>query len=123
MRVVCGGATPRKFQTALFHLTTMNFLRIATFTALSVSAALAQVYVPGLRLTLTSNTPVMTSDVTGATTIYYTPYIGNNVITSNGTTLSVGNALQMTLTLNGYQSSGHIYDIFLYNTGVGGLTL
>src|SRR5690349_2342000 len=31
------------------------------------------------RLTLTSGTPVTTSNVTGATTIYLTPYLGNQI--------------------------------------------
>lgn len=43
--------------------------------------------VPGGRLTLTSGTPVLTSDVTGATTIYYTPYIHGfiDLLNANGT--------------------------------------
>lgn len=40
---------------------------------------------PGGRLTLTSATPVLTSDVTGATTIYYTPYIHNAIDLYDGT--------------------------------------
>src|SRR5574337_954655 len=38
---------------------------------------MAQGILPGGRLTLTSGTPVTTSDVTGATTVYYTPYLHN----------------------------------------------
>lgn len=34
---------------------------------------------PNGRLTLTSATPILTQDVTGAATLYYTPYIGNQV--------------------------------------------
>src|SRR5689334_1222868 len=34
---------------------------------------------PQGRLTLTSNTPVMTADATGQGTIYYTPYQGNQL--------------------------------------------
>ena len=35
---------------------------------------------PGGRLTLTSGTPVTTSDVTSATTIYYTPAVHNIIV-------------------------------------------
>lgn len=37
-----------------------------------------------LRITLTSNTPVLTGSVTGATTVYCTPYVGNSVAIWNG---------------------------------------
>lgn len=42
-------------------------------------------YNPGGRLTLTSSTPVLSSDVTGATTIYYTPYLSNFIWLYDGT--------------------------------------
>lgn len=82
---------------------------------LILSQAHAQVYIPGGRLTLVSNTPVMTADVSGATTVYYTAYTGTNVPTANGTTLqNSAFASQLTLNLSGLQS-GNIYDIFLVN--------
>lgn len=45
---------------------------------------------PGLRLvqgrlTLTSGTPVTVTDVTGATTVYFTPYKGNQIMLYDGT--------------------------------------
>jgi len=39
---------------------------------------------PKGRLTLTTGTPVMTSTVSAATTIYYTPYVGNRIPLWNG---------------------------------------
>jgi len=39
---------------------------------------------PGGRLTLTSGLPVTTSDVTNATTVYYTPYVSNVITLWNG---------------------------------------
>ncbi len=42
---------------------------------------------PQGRLTLTSGTPVMTTSVTGATTVYYTPYAGNMVPIYDGTNM------------------------------------
>jgi hypothetical protein len=41
---------------------------------------------PQGRITLTTAVPVTTSDVTGATTVYYTPYSGNQVPIYNGST-------------------------------------
>jgi hypothetical protein len=40
---------------------------------------------PGGRLTLTSGVPVLTSDVTAATTVYYTPYKHNMIAVPDGT--------------------------------------
>ena len=72
---------------------------------------------PGGRLTLTSGTPVTTSDVTGATTVYYTPYVHNTIVLWDGarwrpvTFSEVSHALgTMTADTNydvfGYLSSG-----------------
>ena len=36
-----------------------------------------QIFSPAGRLTITSGSPVMTSDVTAASTVYYSPYTGN----------------------------------------------
>lgn len=46
---------------------------------------------PGFRLTLTSANPVLTTDVTGATTIFYTPYLNGyiNLIGTNGQWYSI----------------------------------
>lgn len=70
------------------------------------------------RLTLTSGTPVTTSDVLAATTLYYTPYIGNLISIWNGTK-SVDYVFSETpLALTGL-TAGLNYDIFGYiNTGV-----
>jgi hypothetical protein len=77
--------------------------------------------VPGGRLTLTTGVPVTTSDVTGATTIYYTPYISDRIALWDGnlwlpiqfseTSLALG-------TVAGFAG----YDVFGYLSG-GVLTL
>jgi hypothetical protein len=97
----------------------MTNLKIAVllvmFAALSPFAAFAQIIPPGGRLTLTSNTPVMTGDVTNTSTIYYVPYVGNSLPIANGSSVanSTLNTSQLTLTLNSsYQTAGNIYDIF-----------
>jgi len=75
---------------------------------------------PGGRLTLSSGTPVTTSDVTAAGTLYYTPYTGSTVALYNGSTWIrypfTERSLSLTLT------SGKNYDVFLYDNS-GTLTL
>ena len=97
----------------------MNILKIAVALALPVSAALAQTYTPQGRLTLTSNTPVMTADATAQTSVYYAPYVGNQIPIYNGTSLANNAFSQLTMTLNtSNQTSGNIYDLFVFlNSG------
>jgi len=69
------------------------------------------------RLTLTSGTPVTTSDVTGATTLYYTPYVGNGIALFDGTsTWTVRTFSELSLSLSGFTANTN-YDIFAYWTG------
>jgi hypothetical protein len=71
---------------------------------------------PQGRLTLTSGSPVMNSDVTAGSSIYYTPYIGNIVpITTNGTTFAARTFSELTLTLNVNHLTNTLYDIFLFD--------
>jgi hypothetical protein len=67
------------------------------------------------RLTLVSNQPVMISDKTNATSVYYTPYVGNILQGYNGTNLGNETFTQMTLSLDStVQTSGNIYDLFTF---------
>jgi hypothetical protein len=69
------------------------------------------------RLTLTSGSPVTTSDVTGATNVYFTPYEGNKVGLYTGSAWQVFTFSELTLAL-GTVTSGLPYDVFLdYNSG------
>lgn len=79
--------------------------------------AIAQIR-PGGRLTLTSNTPVTTGDVSSAGTLYYTPYVSNLLpaYSSSSTkyTLRTFSQLSLSLTL----TSGTNYDVWSrYNSG------
>jgi hypothetical protein len=71
---------------------------------------------PGGRLTLTSGVPVMTADVAAATTIYYTPYNGNNIPIYNGTVFVPYAFAELSLALN---ATAHVtntnYDLFVWN--------
>ena len=70
------------------------------------------------RLTLTSGLPVTTADVTGATTIYCTPYKGNLISLYDGAAWVTRASAQFSLAL-GTLTSGKPYDVFAYdNAGV-----
>jgi len=70
------------------------------------------------RLTLTTAVPVTTSDVTGATTIYCTPYIGNRISLYDGSNWKQYTSAEFSLAL-GTITSDQGYDVFCYaNAGV-----
>lgn len=74
---------------------------------------------PQGRLTLASNTPVLTGDAVSSTSLFWTPYEGLWTPIHNGTTL-VPQQLsgQLTLALTSSLSANNIYDVFLaYNSG------
>lgn len=74
------------------------------------------------RLTLTSVTPVTTSDVTAATTIYMTPYKGNKVALYDGTNWHVRTSAEMSIAVPATTST--MYDLFCYdNAGTATLEL
>ena len=68
---------------------------------------------PGGRLTLTSGTPVTTADVTGATNIYYTPFMSNKMALWNGYFWQPVLFTEYTLALGTLFKSA-AYDIFAY---------
>jgi hypothetical protein len=72
--------------------------------------------IPCGRLTLTSGIPITTSDVSGATTIYYTPYICDSVALWNGTYWSTTSFTEPTLNIAG-QPAGKPYDVFAFLNG------
>ena len=67
------------------------------------------------RLTLTTGTPVTTADVTAATTMYYSPYIGNKIALYDGSaTWAVYSFTELSLAL-GTLTASLPYDVFAYN--------
>ena len=79
--------------------------------------------IPGLcqgRLTLTSGTPVTTSDVTGAGTLYFTPFKGNQVSLHDGSVWATYTFTERSLALS--LTAANVYDVFLYDNA-GTLTL
>lgn len=74
------------------------------------------------RLTLTSGIPVTTSDVTAATTIYYTPYIGNSISLYDGAVWNIRTFTQLSIAVPG--TTNTMYDVFCYdNSGTPTLEL
>ena len=73
------------------------------------------------RLTLTSGTPVTTADVTAATSIYFTPYIGDRIAIYDGTRWRLYAFAELTLAL-GTLTAALPYDVFIYDNA-GTLTL
>jgi hypothetical protein len=81
--------------------------------------------VAGGRLTLEDGAPVATSDQTGATTIYYTPYMGNKISLYNTTTTlwTVHEFAQVSHSLSG-ETADKNWDVFAKSTnGVVSLTV
>lgn len=79
--------------------------------------AAQQSVAPGGRLTLTSGTPVTTGDVTGATTVYYTPYVGNTISLWDGNWWQAIIFAEVSLAL-GTLTNNQCYDVFgFYNAG------
>lgn len=73
------------------------------------------------RLTLTSNTPVLTVSTTGATTLYYTPYTGSQISIWDGSKWSLRTFTQRSLSLSGLTANTN-FDVFIYDNA-GTLTL
>lgn len=73
------------------------------------------------RLTLTSGVPVTTADVTGASTVYLTPYKGNQVALYTGARWLLHYLTEIHLDLADL-TAGKNYDVFLHNAS-GTLTL
>jgi Pectate lyase superfamily protein len=77
---------------------------------------------PGGRLTLATATPVMMATVSGATTVYYTPYKGRAVPLYNGTTFittdtggELSQATTDTTKSPAAVAASSVYDIFVWN--------
>lgn len=80
--------------------------------------ALSHPQLNGLRLTLTSGTPVTTADVSTAATLYWTPYTGNRVSLYDGTNWQAHATAEISLALAGTSATTN-YDVFVYdNSGV-----
>lgn len=76
------------------------------------------VSIPQGRLTLTSATPFIASNVTAGTSVYYTPYIGNLSPIWDGTQYVMRTFAELTLSLASQHTANNLYDVFLFwNSG------
>ena len=66
------------------------------------------------RLTTVTGTPVLTSTQSAKTTLYYTPFVGNQIALYSGGAWSVLTFAETSLSLSGYTASKN-YDIWGYN--------
>lgn len=67
------------------------------------------------RLTLTTNVPVTTADVTAATTLYYTPYVGDHIALFDGS--STWTTLTFTqLSIAVPSTTNTMYDVWIFNS-------
>lgn len=108
----------------LYVCTTTGNAATAVWTAVNAASSGAGVLgMPGGRLTLTSGVPVLSTDVTGTGSVFYTPYQGNQIPIWGGAAYTMQTFAELTLTLNagGHTASG-LYDIFVFNNS-GTLTL
>lgn len=72
------------------------------------------------RLTLTASTPVTTADVTAATTLYWTPYAGNQVALYDGSAWAMYTFTERSIAVPA--TTSQMYDVFVYNNA-GTITL
>lgn len=86
-----------------------------TFSNIAVTA-LTDFHAQG-RLTVSSGTPVVTSNVSGATTIYYVPYNGRAITIYNGTNdinYDIG-VSGINIALGSNWAANSAFDVFVYN--------
>lgn len=105
----------------LYACTATGTTLTAVWTALNSTSA-GSFFAPAGRLTLSSGVPVISSDVTGAGGIYYTPFEGNAVPIYNGSTFVMRTFSELFLELHSSHASGSIYDVYMFDDN-GTLTL
>lgn len=73
-------------------------------------------FVPQGYLTLNSNATqvVLQSDAIAATTVYYSPFVGNIMPISNGTFFTLIPFTQLSLALTASQAASNLYDVFAF---------
>lgn len=72
------------------------------------------------RITLTTATPVTSSDVTAATTVYFTPYMGDGICLYDGTNWRIYTFTERSIAVPA--TTATMYDLFIYDNA-GTLTL
>lgn len=99
----------------LYVATTSGNASTTVWTAVNPSSSAGAIVPPTGRLTPTSGTPVITTDATAQTAIYYTPYTGTTVPIYTGSTFTQQTFAELTLTLVSAHALNTLYDIFVFN--------
>lgn len=88
-----------------------------------VSASASVRHLAGGRLTLTTATPILTASVSGAATLYWTPYLHATIGLYTGSAWILYEFAEMSIALSGGTAS-RMHDVFLdYNDGTPALSL
>lgn len=92
---------------------------LAIGTASDLDGTAVQHIIPGGRLTLTTATPVMTAEAAAQTTIYYTPYVHDQVPLYDGAKWTRKTFTELSIAMAGSANwaSGSVYDLYVYNDG------
>lgn len=100
-------------------LTVGTGLSISATTLTATASAPEIIGIVNGRLTLTTGTPITTSAVTAATTLYFTPYCGGQIALYDGSTSwSLFDLTEISASLSGLTADTN-YDVFVYdNTGL-----
>lgn len=87
-----------------------------TAAQIAAGTASATTFNPGGRLTLVTATPVLTSDQTAKTTVYYTPHISDQVPVYSGTAWAAKTFTELSMALDTTnQLLGTLYDLFVWS--------
>lgn len=99
----------------LYVCTATGTSSTAEWSAINAAAATPAVPSPQGYLTPTSGTPVILSDSAAATTVYYTPFVGNLVPIYNGARFVPTEFTERTLTLASQHTASNIFDVFMFS--------
>lgn len=100
----------------LYVCTTTGSATTAIWTAVNSSGSSSSASgAPGGYLTPSSGVPVITVDVTAATTVYYTPFRGATVPVYSGTAFTSQAFTELSLSLVASHAANTIYDVFVFN--------
>lgn len=99
----------------LYICTTTGNSASAVWTAINASTAASVIPTPQGYLTPTSGTTVITGDVTAATAVYYTPFVGSLIPINSGSAFVPLSFTELSYTLTSNLVANNIYDLFVFN--------
>lgn len=108
-----GATTAGQARTNLDVPSNATVTAIASDVATLQSSVSALTGIPQGRLTLTTSVPVITGDVSAATNVYYTPYVGSQIPIWNGSAFVLTTFAELTLGLVANHVASTIYDLFV----------